>query len=187
MLTSTGSSPRVRGKRRVGGSLQILGRIIPARAGQTRTSCLRAQWPTDHPRACGANFLPTVLIQNKSGSSPRVRGKRTRVRRQDQGRRIIPARAGQTPRPIGRRTWYQDHPRACGANEGCRQGGVRLLGSSPRVRGKLYHVSPVMVGIRIIPARAGQTRPPCMWFDARADHPRACGANVFLFNRKLRF
>ena len=71
-----GSSPRVRGKRHHRDQRVRRGRIIPARAGQTVTQGrTRHEWP-DHPRACGANGKVSNPNAIKSGSSPRVRGKR---------------------------------------------------------------------------------------------------------------
>ena len=152
-----GSSPRVRGKPdQAQGHRQPL-RIIPARAGQASPSprpCCR--WP-DHPRACGANFLRRSVGADGHGSSPRVRGKRT-GRHQETDRR-------------------PDHPRACGANSRFGSAAYRLAGSSPRVRGKHGSGRRFPGGVRIIPARAGQTLRRGQWHRHDADHPRACGAN----------
>ena len=91
-----GSSPRVRGKQREGAELRLSGRIIPARAGQTARRSTRRRTSPDHPRACGANAYAEAHSKNHTGSSPRVRGKRSvRFGRSRVGR-IIPARAGQT-------------------------------------------------------------------------------------------
>ena len=70
-----GSSPRVRGKLVLQPLTQLIGRIIPARAGQTPTNTGAPSSNTDHPRACGANVrvLSSSVVQH--GSSPRVRGK----------------------------------------------------------------------------------------------------------------
>ncbi len=70
-----------------------------------------------------------------------------------------------------------DHPRACGANHAGVHDAQLRGGSSPRMRGKQYHLEQRARETRIIPAHAGQTiwkpRPPRI----RWDHPRACGAN----------
>ena len=53
--TASGSSPRVRGKHVPKRAQNPVGRIIPARAGQTHGFLDDTPaWP-DHPRACGAN------------------------------------------------------------------------------------------------------------------------------------
>ena len=121
--------------------------------------------------------MPRLGTAGQSGSSPRVRGKRRRMSALSGCPRIIPARAGQTPRARDPRCPGPDHPRACGANYCSARLKSRAHGSSPRVRGKPDRVVRVPDVGRIIPARAGQTmrhRPPN---HEHADHPRACGAN----------
>ena len=106
-----------------------------------------------------------------------MRGKLRHRPQQDRAPRIIPARAGQTRRRPSRSAADSDHPRACGANESCPSNTYPVVGSSPRVRGKLRDGEAQIVRVRIIPARAGQT-PDCICCASRyADHPRACGAN----------
>ena len=73
-------------------------RIIPAHAGQTRESTCVGYESTDHPRACGANAQDAAWLHGRSGSSPRMRGKRLHDRCHRQRGRIIPAHAGQTVR-----------------------------------------------------------------------------------------
>ena len=70
-----GSSPRVRGKQRGEHAAVAVGRIIPARAGQTWPVPNRPRHGKDHPRACGANWRTCSGPAPLSGSSPRVRGK----------------------------------------------------------------------------------------------------------------
>ncbi len=152
-------------------------RIIPARAGQTTSHLVCGEMRPDHPRACGANQLNIQLDVWQSGSSPRVRGKRFRVSGRHVQPRIIPARAGQTSWRRTMRRHSQDHPRACGANETETTRPNRPPGSSPRVRGKLGVLQGSVQLVRIIPARAGQTRSTRSTEHATSDHPRACGAN----------
>ena len=152
-----GSSPRVRGKRYWKGRPSRHRRIIPARAGQTVTGVSIRSPPPDHPRACGANCTRTVSHASRTGSSPRVRGKLLGRKATGGLHRIIPARAGQTPFEGRKYSFRPDHPRACGANPRPVEASSSLIGSSPRVRGKL-HVPTAGCGVRrIIPARAGQT------------------------------
>ena len=131
----------------------------------------------DHPRACGANFRPVSRGCSRFGSSPRVRGKRCKLRQLKQQIRIIPARAGQTNIESTLRYRRTDHPRACGANDHPTCGKVSENGSSPRVRGKPDASSRNGRSRRIIPARAGQTCSGSGSRRAGTDHPRACGAN----------
>ena len=172
-----GSSPRVRGKRRPAAWCHALSRIIPARAGQTSSGVCRSCFWTDHPRACGANADGILGSRYRAGSSPRVRGKPPAWLQSLAIRRIIPARAGQTPTAAHTAIECPDHPRACGANTPVCGTSLSKLGSSPRVRGKRYRPNLRHCPGRIIPARAGQTS---SWKSSTrypTDHPRACGAN----------
>ena len=134
--THLGSSPRMRGKLEVKEFKSTATRIIPAHAGQTSTLGMTVVRPSDHPRACGANFATLVGSQLQNGSSPRMRGKRCVGRVQHPWPRIIPAHAGQTDLDKFYGDVNADHPRACGANP-CRPP-IRWMntGSSPRMRGK---------------------------------------------------
>ena len=91
--------------------------------------------------------------------------------------RITPARAGKTL--DSRRKFFnvEDHPRACGENNLPRLKYTELTGSPPRVRGKQFRLTLLLLTIRITPARAGKTI--VIWGAVMIvwDHPRACGEN----------
>ena len=114
--SSTGSSPRVRGKHEFPALQLDATRIIPASAGQTRVSCPPTRRHADHPRECGANFFDGAVVRGGAGSSPRVRGKHEGRRTGMRLRRIIPASAGQTTFNDVHIVDGADHPRECGAN-----------------------------------------------------------------------
>ena len=168
----------MRGKHGVVLELQVAGRIIPARAGQTGNSTKAPILGPDHPRACGANPVQLTWNCPGTGSSPRVRGKLKGVFAGAGTLRIIPARAGQTRSMSPHSSPYPDHPRACGANENAASVAVAESGSSPRVRGKRRCPRVTSPVNRIIPARAGQTGGGAHRVGRGADHPRACGANT---------
>ena len=172
-----GSSPRARGKRCKLRQLKQQIRIIPARAGQTCHASRQPPPSPDHPRACGANQGAPADPVSRSGSSPRVRGKRCAIGHQITNMRIIPARAGQTRHGTARPRRPTDHPRACGANDARHDRASSIVGSSPRVRGKRGGGGQFRGTGRIIPARAGQTSSVSAALIPRPDHPRACGAN----------
>ena len=91
-----GSSPRVRGKRPpLRGSRARRG-LIPACAG--KTVCHRSTSSTSraHPRVCGENLGDWPRHCGPYGSSPRVRGKRSRVPVGRLTAWLIPACAGKT-------------------------------------------------------------------------------------------
>ena len=175
--THLGSSPRMRGKLEVKEFKSTATRIIPAHAGQTSTLGMTVVRPSDHPRACGANFATLVGSQLQNGSSPRMRGKRCVGRVQHPWPRIIPAHAGQTEKSHQKQWFAPDHPRACGANLPPMPAIPIAAGSSPRMRGKLTLRRRHDHCERIIPAHAGQTDLDKFYGDVNADHPRACGAN----------
>ena len=152
-----GSSPRVRGKLHRFPLRSFRVRIIPARAGQTDAYRIDDYEHPDHPRACGANGQHHTTPGSATGSSPRVRGKLDPAHVYALYRRIIPARAGQTRRRPQQTSRPPDHPRACGANLSLLRMLKFLSGSSPRVRGKPPALVDKSGGLRIIPARAGQT------------------------------
>ena len=173
-----GSSPRVRGKPRFGRAESVVLRIIPARAGQTRCLYFCFFCCSDHPRACGANLELATSADVNAGSSPRVRGKLKQKQKTIICARIIPARAGQTVHWSAIASKSSDHPRACGANKYVPLDMKPADGSSPRVRGKPPALVDKSGGLRIIPARAGQTLSSTPILSACTDHPRACGANL---------
>ena len=132
----SGSSPRMRGKPSARGMGSAHTRIIPAHAGQTQSRPHPRHPATDHPRACGANNHGRFQITHRTGSSPRMRGKRGFRHLRKDTVRIIPAHAGQTPLVLPTVPLGTDHPRACGANPRCSASRNRYCGSSPRMRGK---------------------------------------------------
>ena len=113
---TSGSSPRMRGKRVTVTGGDTDSRIIPAHAGQTPDTVKVLSSFADHPRACGANGVWGTFNIRGHGSSPRMRGKPTDKFLIDIPVRIIPAHAGQTSTPSSLSNHCSDHPRACGAN-----------------------------------------------------------------------
>ena len=175
---TSGSSPRMRGKRVTVTGGDTDSRIIPAHAGQTGRLRSIGQLSADHPRACGANGVWGTFNIRGHGSSPRMRGKRSRRRCPTSSPRIIPAHAGQTScRNCGTHN-HPDHPRACGANTIAFGEFFVGSGSSPRMRGKQTGSPDLADSVRIIPAHAGQTTPIVTAWYRTPDHPRACGANT---------
>ena len=175
-----GSSPRMRGKPPGGCNGVRVFRIIPAHAGQTPPPLFSRGGGADHPRACGANLVLSFIIISVGGSSPRMRGKHIRTVENAVKVRIIPAHAGQTGLLAQWLERHSDHPRACGANVSVVWVDLSVCGSSPRMRGKLGGGAGLRTRVRIIPAHAGQTPPDYASYTVGPDHPRACGANLWL-------
>ena len=93
-----GSSPLARGLPNRAGSNRKAPGIIPARAGFTRSMRSAASSDSDHPRSRGVYRTGSAVGPGVLGSSPLARGLRRRPGRELRRIRIIPARAGFTPR-----------------------------------------------------------------------------------------
>ena len=150
-----GSSPLARGLlKRVGGHCFSL-RIIPARAGFTRSLASGQRFGRDHPRSRGVYSTQREAAPRVRGSSPLARG--------------LPSRLND----LGHTA--QDHPRSRGVYS---LSGVRRLfgtGSSPLARGLHDRDGAAGRRARIIPARAGFTRRGSGAAGAAWDHPRSRG------------
>ena len=88
---------------------------------------------------------------------------------------IIPARAGFTVGRLDGRWPPGDHPRSRGVYVGPTLSWRRRRGSSPLARGLPVAVHGGAGPVRIIPARAGFTRPCASPPRPRSDHPRSRG------------
>ena len=153
-----GSSPHTRGARVATPPYPAAPRIIPAYAGSTLAHGSRAgQWP-DHPRIRGEHTYEKTGSYLEPGSSPHTRGARRRRGWRRRRVRIIPAYAGSTHPPGGRR--------------------VRRFGSSPHTRGArgFEGVGPLAPGI--IPAYAGSTRGAGDAWPSTSNHPRIRGEHA---------
>ena len=132
----TGSSPRVRSRRKFSQESMALPGIISACAEQTDTAGLSPYRRRDHLRVCGADGAAQYALEHHGGSSPRVRSRRHGGC--DAARRIgiISACAEQTISPSGLcwNTW--DHLRVCGADHYSPLMSTVMFGSSPRVRSR---------------------------------------------------
>ena len=113
------------------------------------------------------------------GSPPRMRGKLYPITGMPVVNRITPAHAGKTCPPLCRCCGLSDHPRACGENTGARIMDGDIVGSPPRMRGKLFLWIDNGKEARITPAHAGKTPLRGRGLRRRSDHPRACGENLY--------
>ena len=175
-----GSSPLARGLRFWSPHRGGVIRIIPARAGFTRSSTCGATATQDHPRSRGVYFPAVCVDQVLNGSSPLARGLPVTARCVRVDRGIIPARAGFTSLflPVVRPP--MDHPRSRGVYEKLPITTIAEWGSSPLARGLQSFSLPLASGRRIIPARAGFTRPTTRTPFGRGDHPRSRGVYLVL-------
>ena len=111
-----GSSPLVRGGRQplVRGAGVV--RLIPARAGRTRSTRAASPARSAHPRSCGADLTWSASASPRRGSSPLVRGGLRSPAGHGPRVRLIPARAGRTGRIHQEIAASSAHPRSCGAD-----------------------------------------------------------------------
>ena len=190
-----GSSPLARGLPQDADGLLQAVRIIPARAGFTRTSHSGSPPSEDHPRSRGVYPLTDNQRTKTNGSSPLARGLPCARTGRNMGVWIIPARAGFTPdtgatsistgiipaRAGFTRTSHsgsppsEDHPRSRGVYPLTDNQRTKTNGSSPLARGLPCARTGRNMGVWIIPARAGFTAPgrPCR--PCHPDHPRSRG------------
>ena len=150
-----GSSPRLRGTRRLPRQPCPRRRFIPAPAGNTPCHQAAPRTTTVHPRACGEHTNTAQSRSVNAGSSPRLRGTpRLRVPQPRDGR-FIPAPAGNTLCTTNReQAWTVP---------------------SPRLRGTHGGGGECRASRRFIPAPAGNTDPSRLALQADPVHPRACG------------
>ena len=115
-----------------------------------------------------------------------MRGKRKQYLGQKNEPRITPAGAGKTSSRRRRKQHHGDHPRRCGENV------FRCCclsypqGSPPQVRGKLLDAVIFRCFERITPAGAGKTLPIMSSVLLIKDHPRRCGENRYVPERRQR-
>ena len=86
-----------------------------------------------------------------------MRGKPDEPRRGNRNGGITPADAGKTGIGDGGSRVSEDHPRGCGENRIHALGDFFVMGSPPRMRGKLNQTVAVFCFAGITPADAGKT------------------------------
>ena len=170
-----GSPPRMRGK--VVNCIELFSHfgITPAYAGKRRQKRgLKSQYG-DHPRVCGEKINVYTREMEELGSPPRMRGK---------GGKSCPAlpAPGITPAYAGKSCSFTcssfagwDHPRVCGEKIASAFYCFILIGSPPRMRGKVCTAAWIALLLGITPAYAGKRKCAARPVAAVQDHPRVCG------------
>ena len=118
--------------------------------------------------------------RSRSGSSPLARGTQVQKFRERWLRRLIPARAGNTRAVAPGRAPGTAHPRSRGEHSELLWLLGQDCGSSPLARGTQSERGVGLIGWRLIPARAGNTRFSGLRDPARAAHPRSRGEHTLL-------
>ena len=158
MIPQEGSPPRVRGKGASGADATRWIRITPACAGKRAPACCRPPYRWDHPRVCGEKQRTLAVQDEPQGSPPRMRGKAFQLFFGLVSDGITPAYAGKSLLAADYHPTLRDHPRVCG--EKTLYNGIRLvvLGSPPRMRGKVTFASGCSYAVGITPAYAGKSK-----------------------------
>ena len=176
LLLPVRDHPRVCGEKGNGATIsQKCVGITPACAGKSFGSFCFLSFRQDHPRVCGEKQAAVALPQPVLGSPPRMRGKAclTLIIRLLLG--ITPAHAGKSLPAVLKCPPTRDHPRVCGEKRRVRSWRALLLGSPPRMRGKVVLSSENPLCRGITPAYAGKRRSIGRLSQPTRDHPRVCG------------
>ena len=88
---------------------------------------------------------------------------------------ITPACAGKRDEYASGKPTARDHPRVCGEKCQYTPRTPEVLGSPPRVRGKVYYLPELCTAFGITPACAGKSAVFGGVFCRARDHPRVCG------------
>ena len=156
----------------------VVGRFIPARAGNTSSTAWSSRRRTVHPRTGGEHPPPDVGEDYPTGSSPCGRGTQAAIQYDWTLYRFIPARAGNTAPASWSGTKWPVHPRAGGEHGSGSVSFVVPIGSSPRGRGTLRSLRARCEWRRFIPARAGNTTGGSGCPYSKSVHPRAGGEHL---------
>ena len=140
-LSTTGSSPRIRGEYDIMIFPHEHVRIIPANTGRILVAPSATPLTWDHPREYGENSLTSNFDGGRPGSSPRIRGEYAGILYHGSFHRIIPANTGRMVWACCRSSLARDHPREYGENRSASSMNARSRGSSPRIRGECHIAS----------------------------------------------
>ena len=173
-----GSAPRARGTRLPLDVGDVLQRISPACAGNTRCPPLRQRNRADQPRVRGEHPPRPAEPESRTGSAPRARGTQDDKHPAYRLPRISPACAGNTSTWRASRSPRPDQPRVRGEHAGGLGHGEVDGGSAPRARGTLSAGGAIAPDDRISPACAGNTPPPTRRASSSTDQPRVRGEHA---------
>ena len=149
--------------------------ITPACAGKSRRFFVFVWFKEDHPRVCGEKRLLLHIPERSWGSPPRVRGKVEQRIKDYQAAWITPACAGKRSKSWHSHSPQKDHPRVCGEKCQSTPASPQIIGSPPRVRGKVSKYASKPADYRITPACAGKRPQAACLVLTSEDHPRVCG------------
>ena len=173
-----GLSPRVRGNRNPLSVSHLIGRSIPACAGEPPCAYRSAQTSQVYPRVCGGTKRCAAITAGARGLSPRVRGNPVLSFRPATPKRSIPACAGEPIDGGGAGKGFEVYPRVCGGTITSRYKSGCSTGLSPRVRGNPVKPGNVAAPPRSIPACAGEPAAMDVAAAKVSVYPRVCGGTL---------
>ena len=153
-------------------------RLIPARAGNTGTRLAGASRSPAHPRSRGEHMTSNPSGIGRGGSSPLARGTPLFAQPPLRRPRLIPARAGNTGTDSRAACRAAAHPRSHGEHSSGLSSSGCSGGSSPLARGTRILLVTLLRYRRLIPARAGNTRPGVTREPSCPAHPRSRGEHL---------
>ena len=175
---SRGLSPRGRGKLFVQQAPADSLGSIPAWAGETLLAAAALESGAVYPRVGGGNRPRLLRLARALGLSPRGRGKLDNFGPAIEQYGSIPAWAGETAVALRQDGVHRVYPRVGGGNRPRLLRLARVLGLSPRGRGKPSCESSSRQSRRSIPAWAGETTLTDEQWAAVRVYPRVGGGNI---------
>ena len=181
-----GSPPRVWG--RLAGATRSVRRwrFTPTGVGKTAAKTITMRLTSVHPHGCGEDLLRALQKLQPIGSPPRVWGRLDAPYRPRPARWFTPTGVGKTGfrRATGGRP--QVHPHGCGEDSCRRWRHAILLGSPPRVWGRLQDREDGGDCDRFTPTGVGKTMTGSGVATTPKVHPHGCGEDEWEHNhRKL--
>ena len=181
-----GSSPLARGTRTQELPVVTVAGLIPARAGNTRSSHGHHRVDGAHPRSRGEHRCASRCRLVWLGSSPLARGTLFQQTGQLVTLGLIPARAGNTRCESVQVIPGGAHPRSRGEHRRSNLARSSTWGSSPLARGTHFSHSIICMVSGLIPARAGNTVRIKTGYAGKRAHPRSRGEHQFLRSQRPR-
>ncbi len=173
-----GLSPLARGTRQLDRNFLRHLRFIPARAGNTAFPGSRTRPIAVYPRSRGEHNQIKRGLVTSLGLSPLARGTLNQVNSGRRKERFIPARAGNTRQDRCYFRHWPVYPRSRGEHLSLFPAGKSVTGLSPLARGTLKQGSCVILVLRFIPARAGNTPVSLTVQFSTAVYPRSRGEHL---------
>ena len=170
-----GSSPHARGTLTALELNRYPFRFIPACAGNA-TGCLNGRrLPSVHPRMRGERSPVLMIVRISGGSSPHARGTHGWTGSRKRSLRFIPACAGNASVQAAIVGKVAVHPRMRGERLTEEDIEQATAGSSPHARGTRAHPALEGIGVRFIPACAGNASGISGPASTEPVHPRMRG------------